>query len=153
MSLEFFILSKDLSWLDARIHELDKTIQDLGPEFYDVFNQSSETWHDNAPFDALRDKQSVLFAEYTHLRAIRQKAQLYRDAKDDSVVSIGKYITINNKKFHIAGDWTRNAGKTLNGITTISRQSPLAQEIIGKPAGTLTKYGIIENIVSTYGDK
>jgi hypothetical protein len=53
-----YILEADKQWLNTRIEELEATIQALGPDFYDVFNQSSETWHDNAPFDALRDKQS-----------------------------------------------------------------------------------------------
>jgi len=59
MSLEFFILSEDLSWLDARIHELDKTIQDLGPEFYDVFNQSSE--HGTITHHSMRCVTSSLY--------------------------------------------------------------------------------------------
>lgn len=150
MSIEFYILAKDLSWLDARIKELEQAIQDLGPDFYDVFNQSSETWHDNAPFDALRDKQSVLFAEYSNLRTVRQKARLYTPNNDNSVVSIGKYVNIGQKRFRISGDWTQDAGKTHNDTTTVSRQSPLAQEIIGKPIGTPTKYGIIEDIVSIH---
>jgi len=54
MSRQLIILDEDKKWAEARIAALDEEIQALGPEFYDVFNQSSETWHDNAPFDALR---------------------------------------------------------------------------------------------------
>lgn len=63
MQKELIILDEDKEWMRRRIAELEKQIRDLGTEFYDALNQSSETWHDNAPFDALRDRQSVLAAE------------------------------------------------------------------------------------------
>lgn len=56
---ELIILDEDKKAARQRIAELEAEILSLGPEFYEVFNQSSETWHDNAPFDALRDRQSA----------------------------------------------------------------------------------------------
>jgi hypothetical protein len=49
MQKELIILDEDKAYARARIAELEQQIQALGPEFYEVFNQSSETWHDNAP--------------------------------------------------------------------------------------------------------
>ena len=65
MTKELVLLDEDREYARRRIAELQKEIQELGPEFYEVFNQSSETWHDNAPFDALRDRQSLLDAAAT----------------------------------------------------------------------------------------
>lgn len=147
--MELLILKDDLDWLDTRIKELSQAIQELGPDFRDVFNQSSETWHDNAPFDALRDKQSVLFAEYSHLRAIRQQVQPASASKNSSKVGIGSYVSVAKKKYYIAGDWTPRAGEKQGDYIIISRQSPLAQAILGKKVGHTTKYGIIEWIGTT----
>ena len=56
----FYILDEDKYAANMRISELEKEIQELGPEFHDVFNQSSETWHDNAPADAINMESVVL---------------------------------------------------------------------------------------------
>lgn len=68
MAQELLILPEDLAYAVQRRHELERQIKALGPEFSDVFTQSSETWHDNAPFEAVRDKQSVLAAELAHIK-------------------------------------------------------------------------------------
>jgi len=143
---ELYIVPEDKIWLESRIAELEKLIQDLGPDFYDVFNQSSETWHDNAPFDALRDKQSVLFAEYTKLKEIRQKAALNLPKKRKSLVNIGSTIIINNQSYFIAGDWTPHAGTTINETIIISAQSPLGSDALGKKVFDATRFGAIEAI-------
>ena len=60
MSHDIYLLPIDRAYAEARITVLEKEIQDLGPDFNDAFTQSSETWHDNSPFEAVRDKQSML---------------------------------------------------------------------------------------------
>lgn len=147
--MELLILKDDLDWLDTRIKELSQAIQELGPDFRDVFNQSSETWHDNAPFDALRDKQSVLFAEYSHLRSIRQQVLLALPSDSHSKVNIGSYVSVSKKKYYIAGDWTPHVGEKKGDHTIVSRKAPLAKAILGKKVGHTTNYGIIEWIGTT----
>jgi len=143
---ELYIIPEDKQWLEARIAELEKEIQDLGPDFYDVFNQSSETWHDNAPFDALRDRQSVMFAEFTKLKSIRQQAAIKLPAKRRHLVNIGSTVIINGKLYYIAGDWTPFAGQTINEKIIISAQSPLGIEALGKKVFDQTRFGTIEAI-------
>lgn len=143
---ELYIVPEDKVWLGNRIAELEKQIQDLGPDFYDVFNQSSETWHDNAPFDALRDKQSVMFAEYSKLKSVRQHAALTLPKKRKDLVNIGSTVIINTKSYFIAGDWTPHAGATINEKIIISAQSPLGCEVLGKKVFDKTRFGTIEAI-------
>lgn len=111
------------------IAALDKEIQDLGPEFYDVFNQSSETWHDNAPFDALRDRQSVLDAERQQLRRILQHALPAVPPQWPGRVGIGSIVEVadengQRQRYFIAGDWTANAGKLRRGALVMSAKAP-----------------------------
>ncbi len=121
--------------------ELEVAIQDLGPEFYDVFNQSSETWHDNAPFDALRDRQSVLFAELQNLKSIMKNAAISIPKQKKGVVGIGSKVTVENidlQKTHtylFAGDWTYRTGEQFEDAIIISAEAPLAKAIAGKKVG------------------
>jgi len=136
MQEELRLLEEDKAYAKARITELEKAIQDLGPEFYEVFNQSSETWHDNAPFDALRDRQSVLDAELQQLKRILRSSLPGAPVRKKGEVGIGTMVTLEGgKKFFIAGDWTPHAGKTKNGIVTISSKTPLAENLLGKRVG------------------
>ena len=143
---EYRILKDDRILLDARIDELESEIQGLGPDFYEVFNQSSETWHDNAPFEALRDKQSVLFAEYTSLKEIRRNSTVITP-KRGTRVAIGSTVTLDdNRKIFVAGDWTPHAGQTIDGMTFVSARSPLALAVIGKQGGSTTPFGTITTL-------
>lgn len=134
------LLPSDRQYAMKRIKELNEEIQALGPEFYDVFNQSSETWHDNAPFDALRDKQSLLDAERQNLKNILRKAAPSLPRQNKSITGIGCYVTVvddTNKasKYFIAGDWTPKAGDKKNGAVIISRVAPIAEKILGHKVG------------------
>lgn len=141
MNDTLYILDTDKTHAIQRIAELEAEIQSLGPEFYDVFNQSSETWHDNAPFEALRDRQSLMAAELQKLRTVlRQSATSIPKQKKGSV-GIGSIVHTTNlatnkqMTYLIAGDWTPHAGQTVDGMLVISRRSPLGAVLINKKAG------------------
>jgi len=134
------ILEEDKQAARNRIEELEAEILALGPEFYEVFNQTSETWHDNAPFEAVRDRQSLLAAEMAQLKSILANSLPSIPAQKQGIVGIGSTVTVSNHKhkeilYRIAGDWTPHAGRVHDGVTTISRQSPLAVALLGKKAG------------------
>lgn len=147
MATELIILDEDREWAVARIAELDQAIQALGPEFYDVFNQSSETWHDNAPFDALRDRQSLLDAERQQLRRVLRESLPSVPRQPRGKIGIGAVVDMTNKKgvrrYRIAGDWTPHAGQNRDGVVVISTQSPLAQQLLGRRVGDATDFGMI----------
>ena len=136
MQKELIILDSDKEYARARIESLQKQIQDLGPEFYEVFNQSSETWHDNAPFDALRDRQSVLDAELQQLRSILRNSALTTPLVKKGRVGIGSIVLLaTGKRYKVAGDWTPCAGQVIEGAMVISRQAPLAAQFMDKKIG------------------
>ena len=146
MKQDMIILDEDKTWARERVAELEQQIQALGPEFYDVFNQSSETWHDNAPFDALRDRQSVLDAELQRLRSVLRNSLPSVPKQKKGTVGIGSSVELiqkggNGKKYYVAGDWTPHAGQEVDGIIKISTQSPLAQQLLGKKPGDMVRVG------------
>ena len=148
MKEELFILDVDKEYAKVRIAELQKQIQDLGPDFYEVFNQSSETWHDNAPFDALRDHQSLLDAELQRLRTLLRESAISVPKAPKGAVGIGSTVRLKNGGIYfIAGDWTPFAGQTKDGAIVISRGAPLAAQLIGKKVGAITVIGKTTTII------
>ncbi len=140
MSAEMIILNEDREWARRRIAKLDADIQALGPEFYEVFNQSSETWHDNAPFDALRDRQSVLDAERQYLRQILRASLPAVPRQWPNRVGVGSLVELQDGQgktghYFIAGDWTAFTGQQREGAVIMSCNAPLAKELIGKKVG------------------
>jgi transcription elongation GreA/GreB family factor len=136
MQKELIILDEDKAYIRRRIAELEKQIQDLGPEFYEVFNQSSETWHDNAPFDALRDRQSVLDAELQSLRRTLRNSAVSVPRPPKGKVGIGSTVHLSDgRMIFIAGDYTPCAGQIRNGAVVVSCQAPLAQKLLGLRVG------------------
>lgn len=135
----FYVLDADRQWAVNRIVELEKAIADLGPEFEEAFNQSSETWHDNAPFEAVRDKQSLMAAERHSLREVLNKAATSHPKPVAGIVGLGTYVTATEKgkkfKFFIAGHWSPHIGETVNGAFVISCSSPLGKAMLGLKAG------------------
>jgi transcription elongation GreA/GreB family factor len=142
MREELVILDEDKAYVRRRVDELQKEILGLGPEFYEVFNQSSETWHDNAPFDALRDRQSLLDAELQKLRQILRDSLPGVPKAKRGQVGIGSTVELSDgRRYFIAGDWTPHAGQMKNGATIISRKAPIAAALLGKKAGATVAAG------------
>lgn len=142
------VLEQDKEWARRRIAELDEEILALGPEFHEALNQSSETWHDNAPFDALRERQSVLDAERQQLRQVLRRSLPSVPKAKQGVVAIGRTVTLRNDKgkernYLVAGDWTPRAGAKQDGHMVVSVNSPLAQALLGKKAGEQTSFGTL----------
>lgn len=148
----FRLLTTDKRWIEQRIEKLQREIKDLGPEFHEVLNQSSETWHDNAPFDAVRDKQSLLYAEYSHLKYILLNSEPIKRPVDISVVLIGHKVSISKnektRNYFIAGDWAHDVSQDCEGAIVVTAQSPLAKAVLGKTMGDETVFGTVSAIES-----
>lgn len=143
---QFYILDDDKAFARSRIAELERAILDLGPEFHTALNESNETWHDNAPFDALRDEQALMVAEMQQLKEVLAKAAITIPKLRKNTVGIGTKVTLqsaNGKKrqFLLAGHWTPHAGEEREGATIVSCASPMGMSINGKKQGTTIYIG------------
>lgn len=143
------ILDEDKHWARQRVAELEAAIAALGPEFHEAFNQSSETWHDNAPFESVRDQQAVYEAERQYLRGLLQRSLTSVPKQPKHTVGIGAVVTLQTKtgqlrQLKIAGDWTPDAGKTKQDVLVVSRAAPIAQAVLGKRTGESTIYGTLK---------
>lgn len=136
----FYILDEDKDWARQRIAELEQSIQALGPEFNIALNQSSETWHDNAPFDALRDEQALMVAEMQNLKEVIFKAAIEVPAPAKGRVGIGSKVTVSgagkNHHYLLAGNWSPRAGhKQDGGQIVVSCESPIGRALLGAKTG------------------
>ena len=102
------ILIEDALLVKARILEIEKHIFELGEEFNEAVNQSSETWHDNAPFDVVRDKQTLLSSERSKLIVVLNTYQIVKAPKAAKLCKVGTYVKLSHldKHLYIGGDWT-----------------------------------------------
>jgi transcription elongation GreA/GreB family factor len=133
MKHEIYLLPEDRQYAEARIIELEQMIQNLGPDFNDAFTQSSETWHDNSPFEAVRDKQSMYAAELHKLRTLVRTSTLTPPKKKRGTIGVDSEVTLDNGKIYkIAGDWTHKAGQHADGVIWVSCHTPVAITLLGK---------------------
>lgn len=150
MIRKVYLLPLDRQYAEERVLELEKLIQDLGPDFNDAFTQSSETWHDNSPFEAVRDKQSMYAAELHQLRTLIRTSTLVAPKKKRGTVGIGDTVSLDNgKRYHIAGDWTHKAGQHSDGVIWVSRHAPLAAALLGKKAGDEVEFGATKAAITS----
>lgn len=129
------LLKEDLILLEKRIQDLEKQLFALGEEFNEAVNQSSETWHDNAPFDVARDKQSILQYERTKLLEIRRNAMTHK-LRNTKRVEIGKTVVLHSEeplRIFIAGEWTGRV--RVGDAIVVTSISPVAQILLGKKNG------------------
>lgn len=139
-----YVLKEDKDWALERVQQLEQEIVALGPEFNEALNQSSETWHDNAPFDALRDRQAILASELQQIKNVLHNMAPSIPRQIKSKIGIGARVVVYNKhlkrtlSFLVAGDWTARSGEIINGAKVISIKTPMAQALIGRGVGEET---------------
>ncbi len=142
--MEVYLLPEDGVAAEERIATLEGLIQDLGEDFRDAFTQSSETWHDNSPFEAVRDKQSMYAAELHQLRTLIRSSTLVAPKKKRGTIGIGDTVTLSNGcQYKLAGSWTHKAGKHADGVYWVSSGTPVAQAVLGRRAGDEVAFGAI----------
>ena len=137
MKDEYFFLKQDLEALDARIQELRDKLEETLKEGGESTRQSSETWHDNFPFEEAQRQFSLLAGQLQKLVDIRKKAKEADLPSDKNKVGIGSIVTIQNsatgeiKSFKI-GSFAVFAD---TGEKIISYDSPMARIIMGAKVG------------------
>lgn len=146
MKTDLLVLDCDKIAAQKRIDEIEAEIIALGPEFREAFTQTSETWHDNAPFEIVRDYQTLLATERYHLKQILNNCSISIPKQKNNIATIGMVVEIENQKNHktnkyiIVGDWTSKLGEKHEGATVVSLQSPIAQLMLNKKVNDIFEF-------------
>lgn len=124
------ILQEDYDLIQKRINELKQDLKNLATEFNDVLNQSSETWHDNAPYDMAKSQEAVYLSELERLQNVIKSSRIYLP---DPKSPLGHFHKLNfngrDIAIFLAGDFTLRNGQIVKGHTVVTTDSPIAQQL------------------------
>lgn len=125
------ILKEDSELAKERLKQITQELRHLAVEFNIVLNQSSETWHDNAPWDDAKAREAILLAEQEELEKVL-KTHIVREEPTKSGVGKNYHLEVRGKevKVYLAGDYSLRTGQTIKGYVVITKESPLAKQIL-----------------------
>ncbi len=143
----YHFLKEDLDELDKKIGELRDKMTETAQEGGESTRQSSETWHDNFPFEEAQRQFGLLARQLRDLVDLRKKAKEADFPPDTNIVGIGSIVTIQNT---ITGEIkTLKIGSFAvfaeTGEKIISYDSPLARIIMGAKVGEVKSGTIGKN--------
>jgi len=126
------ILQEDFNLIKLRLEEITKQLHLLADEFNIVLNQSSETWHDNAPWDDAKAREGLLLAEQEYLQKVLRTHSVCR-VLDNSPVGKNHKLKFNGKelKVHLAGDVSLRVGEEIDGHKIVTKLSPVGKAVLG----------------------
>ena len=90
----FYFLKQDFNDLCCKIDELRKKLAEISHEMGEACRQSSETYHDNFPFEEGRRQQDMVSGRLRELVYIKNRASIVEPNIFQNCVSIGKIIVI-----------------------------------------------------------
>ena len=91
-------LPEDYNILLQKIAELEGKVSQAGQEMGAMTEQSSESYHDNAPYDIARQQFDNLAEELGQLIVVRNQAIVVDKPNSNKTVQIGHTVIIEDKK-------------------------------------------------------
>ena len=74
--------------------KLLKRLKEAGEDAWDALQQSSETWHDNAPLDVARLNWELASKQLREVQNIMKNTNIVSSNVSDEIVAIWKKITV-----------------------------------------------------------
>lgn len=136
MSQAYGISEAERDAINARIIELRRQDAIAVQELADSTHNGAETWHDNAAFDAAKDKKNLAQIGLGKLLTVLRRSKVIIHNSQPKKVGIGTTVSIHNETkdmmmtLRIAGD-----AAWLMGSEWASAQSPIGQAIMGAKIG------------------
>jgi len=137
--------------LKAQIKSTNQKLAEVTELITEAVEQSSETTHDNAPYDAAVSERDKLRGEHSALSQVLQRSEIFIPTASPIEVGIGTLATLfankDERVVEIAGDWH---GRHQSGEDTLvlNRRSALAEKLIGKKIGDIVDMENADRTVS-----
>lgn len=145
----YYFLEEDFNLLNERIKKLQKKLKQVGIEKGESCRQSSETYHDNFPFEEAERQEYLLGSHLKEFLKIKDKAVIVRpNYKQNLKVALGKIVEIEDVE-------TKKLKKTKIGSflnlsndkgDVISYNSPLGTLLMGSKINQIKKGKIGKNL-------
>jgi transcription elongation GreA/GreB family factor len=133
-------------WEQLRQASIDRDV--LSQLMAEALDQSSETWHDNAPVEVLNDSSTNLYDRARNVgKALKHSLLIESPGHDYPRVTIGSvvYVSFNGgdpEPIFISGSLRELPNHLHPDITVATLASPLGQAIFGKTDGKTAKYEV-----------
>jgi len=143
MLANFYFLEKDFAGLCERIEATEKELKKIGLELGESCKQSSETWHDNFPFEEGKKQQYMQLERLCGLIKIKNGATIIRPKQTTDTAEIGSLVTIEDKETQQKVSYKIGSYMVFDsGENEISYESPIGKMLLGAKIGE-TKSAII----------
>jgi len=136
----YLFLKEDFKDLCLKIDALTKKLEVIGQEMGESCRQSSETYHDNFPFEEGCRQQSMMSDRVTYFIGLRNMAKIVESNIMENSVSIGKIVVI--KDMETKKEETYKIGSYMifnRSHGYVSYSSPLVKIISGAKIGDIRK--------------
>lgn len=121
------------------ITQLEVAFKDAWKLVWEAMQQSSETWHDNAPMDVAKLSGELASRKLAEVQVILNQSQIVRIVSDEGIVSMGKTVSLlvdgNNVTYTIGGYQTPIEWR-------VSYNAPLIRAILGKEEGEVVYFDL-----------
>ena len=132
-----YITQRDLVALQKKRDELLDELRSIGREIAETLTQGSETWHDNAPFEALVAREKTASSRLNAIVESLEDFVLWEEDFNPDIVSIGSRVACqvgdDLREYVIAGHW--HDADNYVPYKSVSAASPLGSQLIGKSIG------------------
>lgn len=136
----YFFLDEDIAGLEAEMASLSERIAEIRRSMGDAANQSSETWHDNAPMEEAQRDFSKWGTRLEKLAAVKERIVRVAPHEDAESVGIGSRVEFRD----LGTGETRQI--TIGSYMVFEReggrvayQAPIAALLMGARAGQTRK--------------
>ncbi len=147
----FCFLKEDLDLLDKKMDYYVEKIKKAKKEMGESCRQSSETFHDNFPYEEASREYHILQKQYDELRFVRNRSRVVT-INNDKKISIGKIVILEDLDTGVQVKYRFGSYMNFddeNNFFSISYEAPIAQILLGSKVGDVKK-GIISGKVKSY---
>lgn len=129
-----YFTSSDFAALQRKISEVMKKLDETSKAIGEACNQSSETTHDNFPYEEAVRQQALWSRRLDELSELSQGALVVRAVASNTEVRIGKHVELEDLmtgevKTHRIGSF--NVASYSSDESAISYNSPLGNRLLG----------------------
>ena len=127
----------------------------LSKQLGEMMTQSSETWHDNAPAEAIANDSKILAASAEQTMRIINNSEVFDYANDDESVTLGSLVEIrydgdDETMLFVLTGATRGLPEEITkteGAECITIASPLGAALFDKQKGEKVSYSVKGKII------
>lgn len=141
-----YLLPHEVDMLSRQLEDTELELRRLGELKNEAMHQSSETWHDNAPADAIRHEAQIFLKQRSRISQIlTNRSVLDYPTQETPFATIGSRVTLSlngSDAFQIDIVGVQPGKDVSDELDVCSYRAPLAKAVIGKIKGEFAEADI-----------